>query len=384
MIQLKGIAWDHPRGYEPLRAASKEFSKLNPNVHINWDIRSLKEFGDMPIEDLIGQYDFITIDHPYMGQADANHLLLNLKNQLPQDILDIHAKESVGPSYQTYNFKDNLYALPIDAAALVAAYRNDILSDIGLTNLPQNRKELIDFYKKLPSKNKVAWALCPTDFWCVFLTLCAQKGGRNFIENFTVNKQIGMLALDEIKKHLDYIHPESMKWNPIQILDRMGDGDEIVYAPYLFGYTNYSRKGYCKNLVHFTNSPSNPQNNISTILGGVGLAISAKCKEVKTAVQFVNYVAGNDVQKGIYTKSAGQPGNLQAWKSQKNNDLCSNFFTSTLETMENAYVRPQHPLWNSFQEQGADLLHEGVLENIASDKLMKDLNELYQTIVNHG
>lgn len=384
MIQLKGIAWDHPRGYEPLIAASNEFSKRNPNVSIKWDIRSLKEFGDMPIEDLIGKYDFITIDHPYMGQANANHLLVNLKDHISKEILVEHEKLSVGPSYHSYNYNDQLFALPIDAAALVAAYRKDILSDIGLLDLPKTRIELIDFYKKLPYGMKSAWALCPTDFWCAFLTICAQDGGRNFIKDYRINTVVGSNALDKIKRHLEYIHPESINWNPIQILDRMGDGDEIVYAPYLFGYTNYSREGYCKNKVHFTNSPSNPQHDISTILGGVGLALSANSKNVDTAVQFIDFVASPEVQEGIYIQEAGQPGNLKAWKSQKNNDLCSNFFSSTLKTMENAYVRPQHPMWNSFQERGADLLHAGVLKNVDSVILMKELNELYQSVVSHG
>ena len=75
MIELKGMAWDHPRGYEPLPAASSEFSRNNSNVLVNWDVRSLKEFGDMPIESLIERCDLITIDHPYMGQADKNGLL---------------------------------------------------------------------------------------------------------------------------------------------------------------------------------------------------------------------------------------------------------------------------------------------------------------------
>lgn len=382
MIQLKGIAWDHPRGYAPLIAASKEFSKRNSNVNIEWDIRSLKEFGDMPIEDLIGKYDFITIDHPYMGQADSNNLLLNLKNEISNDVLDLHAKESVGPSYQSYNFKDNLYALPVDSAALVAAYRKDLLADLGLSNLPKSREGLFDYYKTLPSNESVAWALCPTDFWCAFLTICAQEGGRDFIKNFTVDQGIGINALDEIKRHLEFIHPESMNWNPIQILDKMGEGNEIVYSPYLFGYTNYSREGYATNLVHFTNSPVNPKHEISTILGGVGLAISSQCKQVKLAADFVSFVAHPEIQEGIYTKSGGQPGNLSAWTSKRNNEMCTNFFVDTLKTMEDAYVRPQHPMWNSFQEQGADLLHEGVLKNMESDRLMKQFNELYKEVCN--
>ena len=100
-ITLKGIAWDHPRGYQPLRATSETFKQLHPEVDILWDIRSLKEFGDMPIEDLIEVYDLITIDHPYMGQANANNLLLPLDKLIPRHSLEKLKEESVGPSYQT-------------------------------------------------------------------------------------------------------------------------------------------------------------------------------------------------------------------------------------------------------------------------------------------
>ena len=69
MIELKGIAWDHPRGYKPLIAVSKEYEKHHPYVTIKWDVRSLKEFGDMPVEHLIERYDLITIDHPVVGRV---------------------------------------------------------------------------------------------------------------------------------------------------------------------------------------------------------------------------------------------------------------------------------------------------------------------------
>ena len=34
MIELKGITWNHPRGYEPLISASKEDEKHHPYVTI--------------------------------------------------------------------------------------------------------------------------------------------------------------------------------------------------------------------------------------------------------------------------------------------------------------------------------------------------------------
>ncbi|AUP79522.1 extracellular solute-binding protein [Flavivirga eckloniae] len=379
-ITLKGIAWDHPRGYEPLRATSKEFTKIYPEVTINWDIRSLKEFGDMPIENLIDTYDVITIDHPYMGQAYTNKLLLPLNEQLSEGVLKELGIQSVGASFKSYNYNGDLYALPIDAAALVSVSRADLVAKLNL-ELPKTRTGLLNFYQKVPNEYKVAWALCPTDLWCAFLTLCAQDSGGDFISEAGVDESIGSAVLRELKHHLKFAHPESINWNPIQILDSMGSDNTIIYSPYLFGYTNYSRAGYSKNILCFGNSPTNPKTKVSSILGGVGLAVSSKCEHPALAAAYVSYTAKAETQEGVYTKNGGQPGNLVAWKSEDNNKLCNNFFKDTLETMENAYVRPQYPGWNQFQEQGADILHNGIVKDISSDKLMKELNKLYQSIV---
>ncbi|MBJ6367474.1 ABC transporter substrate-binding protein [Snuella sedimenti] len=383
IIELKGIAWDHPRGYEPLRATSKEFSTLHPEVSIAWDIRSLKEFGDTPIEDLIDTYDLITIDHPYMGQAHVDQLLLPLEGSLLDTFLKALETQSVGPSFKSYYYKGHLYALPIDAAALVAAAREDLITKIHV-ELPKTRADLFRFYKRIPKEYSVAWPLCATDLWCSFLSLCAQDAGRNFIKNGTIDEKTGINVLDELKKHLQYLHPESINWNPIQVLDHMASSDHIIYAPFVFGYTNYSREGYAKNRVCFGNSPTNPKTNVSTILGGVGLAISSKSRHANWAVAFASYVANAQTQQGTYTNNGGQPGNLVAWQDESNNRLCHHFFKDILKTMQKAYVRPQHPGWNQFQEQGAELLHKGIQLGTASEKLVKDLNELYRAFRGEG
>lgn len=379
MIELKGIAWDHPRGYEPLIAAAEEFKKNNPEVSIKWDVRSLKEFGDMPIESLIERYDLITIDHPYMGQADKNGLLLKLEQHLSPEVIKKLEDESLGQCFNIYHYNKHMYATPIDAAALVASYRKDLIAEIGVI-LPNSHQELKRFYKNLPANYKVAWALCPTDIWCTFLSLCAQNAGRSFINEKHIDSKVGADVIDELKSHLEYLHPESMNWNPIQILDRMGKEDEIVYSPYLFGYTNYSRAGYTKNLVHFANSPVGQQENISTIMGGVGLAVSALTKHPGVAAKYAGYAAAAEIQEGIFTRNGGQPANKLAWQSADNDKLCTNFFKDTMWTIENAYIRPQHPGWNHFQEQGADIIHEGILKDTNSNQIMRQLNELYKTI----
>jgi len=379
MALLKGIAWNHPRGYQPLIATSKEFSKIHPTISIKWDVRSLKEFGDMPIEELIESYDLITIDHPYMGQADDKGLLLKLEEYISKEEMRIVQEKSIGACFDSYVYNGHLYALPIDAAAQVAAYRKDILSEFGLI-VPTTHKDLKAFYPKVPAGLAVAWALCPTDLWCSFLTLCAQNSGVGFIGNSIFNKDVGSNVLDEIKHHLDFLHPESIHWNPIQVLDHMGKYDEIIYCPFLFGYTNYARNGYCKNRIDFTQSPEGEQDNISTLLGGVGLAASASTKYPDASSKFIAFVASDEIQKSIYTHNAGQPANLEAWLDKNNNRKCNNYFNDTISSIEKAYVRPRHPGWNDFQDKGAQILHEGVLRNRSSDKIIQELNELYQCV----
>ncbi|TWO34627.1 extracellular solute-binding protein [Seonamhaeicola sediminis] len=379
MIELKGIAWDHPRGYEPLIATSKAFQDNNPNVNITWKVRSLKEFGDTPIEDLIENFDVITIDHPYMGQAHKNGLLLPLEDYLKTEELNALKQQALGKCFDIYNYEKHVYATPIDAAALVASYRKDIIVSLGL-DLPKNQEELKAFYNKLPLGFSIAWALCPTDIWCTFLTLCAQYFGSGFIQNNEINSKVGINALDELKFHVELSHPQSLNWNPIQILDNMGEENSIVYSPYLFGYTNYSRKDYTKKLVNFTNSPTGKQKNIATIMGGVGLAVSALTKHPEIASKYVNYVASAEVQEGVFTENGGQPASKNAWESKVNNVLCNDFFKDTKWTIENAYIRPQHPGWNAFQEQGADIIHEGILKDTSSEIIMNRLNDCYKSV----
>ena len=379
-IQLKGMAWDHPRGYEPLRALSCRFMESNPGINIKWDIRSLKEFGDMPIEDLIEEYDLITIDHPYMGQAHKNKLLLDLNGMITNQRLTKLEIAFVDHCFGSYKYEDHLYALPIDAAALVAAKRDDLILELRLET-PRTHEELKRFYRKVPKAFSVAWALCPTDMWCSFLTLCAQEGGRDFIQDYGIIKGIGIRVIDQLKLHLGFLHPDSINWNPIQVLDQMAENRGIVYSPYLFGYTNYSRKGFAKNRVSFLDSPINPKNSISTILGGVGLAISTTCQHKEMAVELLNYIADPDIQAGYYVQHQGQPAGLLAWQSEANDTLCGDFFKNTMTTMRNAYVRPRHPGWNEFQKLGADLIHEGIVKNSDAEVLVKDLNALYKSIV---
>ena len=76
MIELKGMTWDHSRGYDPMIATSKIFAeKHNNEISIHWDKRSLQAFADRPIEQMVEEYDLMVIDYPHVGEVSAKGLL---------------------------------------------------------------------------------------------------------------------------------------------------------------------------------------------------------------------------------------------------------------------------------------------------------------------
>lgn len=375
MPVLKGITWDHPRGYQPLRVLADLWHQQT-GVAIKWDVRSLKEFGDLPIERLISLYDFIIIDHPYKGEADINGLLIPLNEYLPENFLAVQEEQSVGPSFSSYKYGNNMYALPVDAAAQVSVFRKDLTDTLGWA-LPVDTMRLKEAAVMLPRRYFIAVPLCPTDIWCVFLTLCAQYSNGAFFSEAGIDAETGKWAMEEIRGWKSFIHIDSFKMNPVQMLEHMASKNEIIYSPFTFGYTNYSRKNFAEKLLHFGDAPQYIPNGKSSLLGGAGIAVSSKTKNLNSCLAFIQYILSPRIQKTVYYDEGGQPAHLAAWKDEKCDANCAGFFTNTLYTMQHAYVRPGVPGFNLFQEHAADIVHTSAIDKSDSGKIIDLLNNLY-------
>ena len=106
MPLLKGMSWDHPRGYDPMVASAKAFNEIYPEVKIIWEKRPLQAFADRPIEKMAFDFDLMVIDHPHVGEASRKDLLLELDTypEYKDQLLSL-SKNSVGLSHKSYYFK---------------------------------------------------------------------------------------------------------------------------------------------------------------------------------------------------------------------------------------------------------------------------------------
>jgi len=253
MPVLKGIAWDHPRGFDPMVATAKEFANRYPEVEIVWDKRPLQAFADRPIENMAFEYDLMVIDHPHVGEASRKNLLLELDsfNEF-KDKIDILSKNSVGLSYQSYHFNNHQYALAIDAAAPVAAYKIGALDELPFT---------FEQVLSLAEKSLVIWPAKPVDAISCFNTIAANIGHAiNSTEHEFIDRGIGITILKMMKKLSSLVPKDCLEMNPINALDYMSSNNDKVYCPLLYGYSNYSRKNFRDGLIKFTNIPSFDEN----------------------------------------------------------------------------------------------------------------------------
>ena len=350
---LKGMTWDHARGFDPMIASAKKFCSENPDLKIIWEKRSLQAFADRPIELMAFDYDLMVIDHPHVGEASRKDLIYELNHSEDyKNELKILEQESVGLSHQSYNFNDNQYALAIDAAAPVSSYRKDLLN-----NIPKTFEEVI----QLAEKSLVMWPIKPVDAISSFNTIAANLGNPiNSKEGVFIELSIANSILEMMKKLADLVPRECLSMNPIETLDYMSTNDDILYCPLLYGYSNYSRLNFRESLIHFTDIPSfnGKENNCSgSQLGGTGLAISKSTKHLKTALKYSFWVASANCQRELYYDSGGQPGNVLAWRDDKINENCNDFFKNTLKTLDKSWLRPRYDGYMYYQDKAGTLIN---------------------------
>lgn len=376
-VLLRGITWDHARGYAPLAENTEAFSREFPGIRVEWSRRSLRDFGVQPVEDLARDYDLLVIDHPFTGRARTLGCLKDLRPLLPEDFLALMERQSVGPSTRSYDL-GGLFAMPTDAACQVACCRPDFVERLD-SEVPRTFDEVLSLGAKARSAGKwLAMPSCQSDSACLVATMAANlgypiKAGADALVERPVFREV----LDYLRALADLSIPQSRDWNPIATFDAMSAGDEIVYVPFAFGYSNYARKGAEPRLKFANIAGPGPDPAAGAILGGAGMAISANSRHVDEAVTYLKWVHRPSHQSTAYFEAGGQPGLRDAWTDPSVNELGGNFFLDTLETIEKAYLRPRFDGFIPAFEHMGLLVHRWLKDGGDRDALISEANTTF-------
>lgn len=367
---LRGMTWSHARGYDPMVATAAHYAKAHPDVEIIWEKRSLQAFADRPIEAMAAEYDLMVIDHPHVGQVASSGELLALDGLGHEAVLAALAAQSIGGSHESYEIDGHQWALAIDAATPVAAYRPDLLAQA-----PRCWPEVLE----LARAGQVAFALIPINALMVFMGM-AKNMGMPLAKAQFISADNGAKVLGLLQEIANLMDPKCLELDPIGVLDWMGNtANGPAYSPFGYGYTNYSRDGYCRFPLSFADAPgvleSTPR---GTVLGGTGIAVSASSKHKDIAVDYAYWIAGAACQSGLFFDTGGQPANAVAWESDHCNAASRDFFRNTRATLNSAWIRPRYNGYMQFQEQGGDILHACLRGETSANTALSQLEAAYQ------
>jgi multiple sugar transport system substrate-binding protein len=364
---MRGMTWDHPRGYDPLVAASREW-QARGGEGIEWDRRSLQDFESYPVEDLARRYDLIVIDHPHVGQIADAGCLVALDDACDADALSGIAAGSVGGSYESYHWNGHQWALPIDAAAQVQAWVPSRLSAP-----PADWDEVL----ALARDRRLTIPLRPPHSLMSLFSLSGLAGVTLPVTGDELFPSEAAQAYDRLGELAAIVDPIAYEQDPIAVFEAMAEPDaRLAAAPLIYGYVSYAAEGFRPARIAFADLPAaDPR---GSALGGTGIAVSAFGATPDRAAAFAQWVASGEVQRTLYASAGGQPAHADAWSDSAVNAPVAGFYAETRTTLDRAWIRPRHDGYMAYQHAASLRLNEALRAGEGATSALAALNALYR------
>ena len=222
--KLKGMTWDHPRGLDCL-VNSDGLLQEQLNVSVDWSARSLLAFGDQHISEFYADHDLMIIDHPHVPDAVHANAVIALEDVASAEDLELLAKTSVGASHDSYIYQGKHWALAIDTAAQVSAYRPDKTS-----------KGLVFWDEVLEAGREglVLWPHKPVDAFSTFATLLAQKGSALCSTHEYVDKAAAAEVLTFMISLAKVVPAQCLYMKPIEASEYLVTPDKDHYIVLMY------------------------------------------------------------------------------------------------------------------------------------------------------
>jgi multiple sugar transport system substrate-binding protein len=262
--------------------------------------------------------------------------------------------------------------------------REDLWAAGELGPLPNTWEQVADLARRLGhAPGRVAIPLNPNHAYCAFLSIGSSMVGPQFWPaHGRFDRQAGCDALSCLRHLASHLHPTSEHDDPIAISDRMSRTDEIVYVPLMFGYSSYARSGFRPHRLRFADAPRGACGMRGSVLGGVGIAVSARSSHFSEAADLARTIAAAEIQSGLYADAGGQPGHAAAWNCASVNAQTGDFFRLTRSTMEHAFVRPRVPGHRRFQPLAGEAIHRFLWRrDVSAETCMQELERLVDSLL---
>jgi multiple sugar transport system substrate-binding protein len=374
-----GLTWDHPRGYRALDEAAR-LANASGALSLRWDRQPLEGFESHSISELCEAYDLVVLDHPHVGEAVEAGCVQALDDLFDAEELAGWHRDTVGQSYASYTFANRQWALPLDAATQVMACRTDLVDGA----IPDTWDDVRALAGRKPVALSIAGPHALLSFSSIAVALGelpSQEAGAPF-----VSRETGLHVLDIMSDIADSMPAQARGLNPIGLLECMAATDQVALCPLVYGYVNYSAPATPGLYpVSFHNAPrSHGAGRRGSTLGGTGIAISRRCNVTRALLNHLRALMSHNVQCRMIPEHDGQPSLRDAWRDADVNAKWGGFYSNTLDTVEDAWVRPRHPGYIAFQSLASATIRDALARKLSHDAAWASIVDAYRRSFEHA
>jgi multiple sugar transport system substrate-binding protein len=337
---------------------------------VAWDRQPLEGFESHPIADLATRYDLIVLDHPHLGEAIAENCLQPVQDWFPAVDLVHIAATTIGSALASYRWANRHFALPLDVAAQVIPR-----DPVRLPEAPDTWDEVEHAASRVPVALSTAGPYAALTFLSLCVSFGEPPGGEDFISD-----GVGREALARMRQLARSAPAGSDQLNPIGLLEAIATGESITMVPLVYGYAPYTTPTAGQRGVAFSEAPRMaPSSRRGSVLGGTGIALSARARPSCDLVRHVSWLMSEEAQTAFIPARAGQPSHRAAWTSEAVNQAAGNFYRATLETVETAYVRPRFDGWITFQTSASKATRAALTDDTPAARVLSSIRDRWHT-----
>lgn len=378
MFHLSGTTWAHTRAIAPLAAASQWFADAGGDLSVSWSTHSARQFGEGPIAALIDQFDLICFDHPHVGHVAKDGLFIPADEFLSRAELQDRRHASAGRSFESYQYEGKQWGIPVDAACTMSALSPSKIDALRI-DLPRNLEDVLRLAADRPGIVLQPFSRMTTT--ALFFSICVSlsNSGPQRLHTHTFGDSLEMLQRLFSATHAGY----GVKLGSIEAMQLlMTESSSVSYVPFTYPYSCFSRTDLLPNALKFGSHPSlaaaRPWHGI---LGGAGIAVSAKSAAPLQAFELLRWLTSTECQTVFFGACLGQPADRFAWSACSVDALTRGFFSNGLPLMDCAWLRPTDLAFGSIQSQLADELHRYLAGACGHDQTRQTVAKLLERYV---
>ena len=330
-VQLRGLTWDHPRGYRPLESFE------TAGVHVEWDRQPLAGFESTPLSELAERYDLLVIDHPGLGAAIEADAILPVEDVFAARDLKVWRDRAVEPTWDSYRLDGYGWALPLDAATQTCLFRPD-----RLRQPPASWTEVLD-------QSGVVLCVAGPHAGLMLLGLAGDRSGAGLLDRSRAVEALELLR--EVWRRSDQ---SAASLDPIGIHELLAASNELVCCPLVYSYAYYGGSSDSRPPLAWSAAPRlRPGDRLGNgTLGGTGLAVTPRAyTRVLAVTKYVRGLLDVGTQLDVVSTVGGQSATAAVWASDVVDKAWNGHYSATVGTLTTSYIRPRFDGWIAFQDE---------------------------------